>query len=79
MKIENQAQYDAAEEKANAMMGKGGRLLALDNKVMFQGPMSEAERAEHAALLAEYAETTAAMREFNTMAMQRVVSGLSAD
>jgi len=79
MKIENQTQYDAAEAKTNAMMGKGGRLLALDNKIMFSLPMTDAERSEHAVLLAEYSEICAAMREYNTPAMQKLLNSLSAD
>lgn len=79
MKIENQAQYDAADQRANQLMGKGGRLLALDNKLMFEMPMTESEKTERHALMAEYEELTSAMREYNSPAMQRIINGLNAD
>lgn len=79
MKIENQSQYDAADQRANQLMGKGGRLLSLDNKLMFDLPMTPAEKTERQALMAEYDELTAAMREYNSPAMQRIINGLNAD
>ena len=81
MKIKTQAEFEAAERKAHQMMSitRNGRLIELDNKAMFGVGMTESEKSEYDALLAEYRELCDAMQAYLDDSMNRAVNSLAAD
>lgn len=78
MIITNQAQYDEVNAKAAEINCRGSRFRELQSRSMGLGAeLSESEKAEWEAILAEYSELCAAMRAYNEPAMDRAISSLN--